>query len=135
MRRNGWTVGILLTIGFVAGGCALFYHRPPIERKFAEVVTGMDRNDVMHILGKPTTVFENEIWYLYDDPDKPVRLRFVLDSDDIVVQKYYETKAELAKRAKVVEGAVPMEAEPLPGEGGRSYPGGPLPQFEDKKKK
>jgi hypothetical protein len=134
MRHNLWRVGLLLALGLAVGGCCLFYHRPKIEKKFAQVVTGMDKREVMKILGRrPTTVFENELWYLYDDPDKPVRLRFVLDPNDIVVEKYYETKAELAKRAKVVEGAVPMKVEPLPGEEGRSYPGGPLPEFEGKK--
>jgi hypothetical protein len=133
MRRNLWKVGLLATLGLAIGGCCLFYHRPNIERKFSEVVTGMDKREVMKILGRPTTVFENELWYLYDDPTQPVRLRFVLDSNEAVAQKYYETKAELAKRAKVVEGTVPIKVEPLPGEEGRSYPGGPLPEFEGKK--
>jgi len=133
MRRNLWILGSLVVLGMAVGGCSLFYHRNAVEEQFAEVVTGMDKADVLKILGRPTAIHEHEIWYIYDDPDKPVRLRFVLDDKDIVVEKIYETKAELAKRAEEVEGAVPMNVTPLPGEENRSYPGGPLPEFEERK--
>ena len=127
----------------LAAGC--WYERPNLEERFAEIEVGMTKDEVIERLGEPTLVLGdtfladpddpsseqqvNELFYLYDDPLEPVRFRIVLAPDDRVVQKFYETKAELAKRAEEVKGEVPP-VQLLPGEEPRAYPGGPLKPFE-----
>ena len=126
--RQAARILVLFAVGGL-GSIGCWYQRPPIEQWYKDIATGMDRHDVVKKLGGPTVVIENEMMYLYDDPDNPVRFRFVLDEEGVVVEKYLETKAELAKRTEEVKGELPP-VEPIPGEENRAYPGGPLPRFE-----
>jgi outer membrane protein assembly factor BamE (lipoprotein component of BamABCDE complex) len=113
-----------------AAGCQ--YQKPPLEEWYGEVVTGMDRGDVIEILGEPTAVIEGEMFYIYDDPDDPARFRFVLNEEDIVVEKYLEWKEDLYRKAEETMGEAPPEPR-LPAETEETtYPGGPLPKFETK---
>jgi outer membrane protein assembly factor BamE (lipoprotein component of BamABCDE complex) len=139
MRRHIWLIGVLGAMG-LAAGCSgghnimtwnPFYKRPDVEPKFAKVMTGMEKDEVVKILGKPTSTVGHELWYIYDDPNDPVRLRFVLDDSGAVAEKYYETKVSLQEKMKLAaEGrAAP---EPTPGEEPRQYPGGPMKQFQTK---
>lgn len=127
MRSKAWIFGWLVVGSLLGTGC--YYERPDFDEMYADVVTGMDEDDVVEVLGKPTVIIENEMMYLYDDPDEPVRMRFVLDEERIVIEKYMETKAELAKKAEETKGKYPP-LEPMPGEEERTYPGGPLERFE-----
>ena len=127
MRANRWLVGILLVGGLVAAGC--FYHRANIERWYAKTAVGMTKVQIIKVLGPPTNILENEMFYLYDDPKNPVRLRYVLDDKDVVVAKYYETKKDLARKAEETMGQVPP---PTPGEETGTYPGAPLERFQKK---
>ena len=127
MRINQLCLAAGLLGMVVAAGC--WYQRPDLEEMFEEIEVGMEKDEVIEELGQPTAVLESEMFYLYDDPDKPVRFRFVLDEKALVIEKYYETKEELAKRAEEVKGEIPP-VEPLPGEEGRTYPGGPLKRFD-----
>ena len=128
MRRMGWVLG-LAVIGLVAAGCGdknYFYKRPDIEGWYAEVGPGWTEAQVEVLLGKPTRVVEHELFYIYDDPDQPVRLRFVLNNNGEVVEKYYETKEELAKKAEEMTSQPPL---PKKGENTEAYPGAPLERF------
>ena len=133
MRRMTWVLG-LAVVGLIAAGCAkdsiftknFFYQRPDIEGWYAKVKPGWTEGQVVTLLGKPTTVVEHEMFYIYDDPDHPVRLRFVLNDQYEVTQKFYETKEELAKKAAE---AATQTAPPKTGEKGETYPGAPLPRF------
>jgi hypothetical protein len=132
MRRSLWVLGGLAVALLAATGCQnknLFYKRPDIEGLYAKVTVDMTRADVIKICGEPTVIRDSEMFYIYDDPTRPVRLRFVLDDQDVVVEKYYESKQELAKRAEVMRGQAPTTKPITPGEEPRSYPGGPLDRF------
>lgn len=110
-------------------GC--WYQRPNIEDMYGKVEVGMTKDEVIDTLGQPTTVIENDMFYLYDDPLDPVRLRFVLDEKAVVIEKYYEPKKDLARKAEETKGEIPP-VEPLPTETepGRPYVGGPLERFD-----
>ncbi len=147
MRRYGWVLATALAGTLLATGC--WYERPPLEETFAQIEIGMTKDDVVEQLGNPSQVLGdtivldpndptseqqvNELWYNYDDPDAPVRYRFVLDENDVVIRKFYEPKVDLAKRAEAVKGEVPP-AQLVPGEEERTYPGGPLERFEERAK-
>jgi len=144
MRR--YAVALLMAAlgALAAGGC--WYERPNLEDQFAQLEVGMTRDEVIDQLGQPTHILGdtiladpddpeseqkvNEMFYLYDDPLDPVRFRVVLDERDVVIQKFYETKPELAKRAEEVKGELPP-IQLVPGEEERVYPGGPLKRFEE----
>jgi len=145
MQRHAQTLAMVAFGCLLAAGC--WYQRPELEEMFEDIEVGMTRDEVVEELGDPTHVLGetvladptdpsseqqvNELFYLYDDPDIPVRFRIVLDADDVVIRKFYETKAELAKKAKAVKGEIPPY-QLLPGEDERKYPGGPLELFERK---
>jgi len=145
MRVNRYVLAAVAVGSLAATGC--WYERPQIEEMFADVEVGMSKNDVIERLGPPTAVLggtgageapgapapeeANEMFYLYDDPVDPVRFRFVLNDKGFVIEKYYEKKQELAKRAEETKGKVPpVEWLPAEQEPGRRYPGGPLKRFE-----
>jgi hypothetical protein len=145
MRANRYVLAVLAAASLAATGC--WYQRPELDDMYADVEIGMSKAEVIEALGQPTAVLgdtgagdapgavapedANEMFYLYDDPLEPVRFRFVLNDKGVVIEKYYETKKELAKRAEETKGQVPP-VEPLPGEEepGRRYPGGALKRFE-----
>jgi len=129
MRVNCFVATLLAASCLVAAGC--WYQRPDLEEMYGKVDVGMTKDKVVEVLGQPTTFVENDMFYLYDDPLDPIRFRFVLDDKDVVVEKYYEPKKELARKAEETKGEVPP-VERLPGEAepGRSFPGGPLKRFE-----
>jgi len=129
MRIGQWIAVAMAVAGMAVAGC--YYKRPNIERMFAGTTVGMTRDEVVRVFGRPTTMLDNEMLYLYDDPLNPVRLRYVLDEQGVVVEKFLETKTELAKRAEE-ELAQQPPVRPMPGEEKRTYPGGPLPRFERK---
>jgi hypothetical protein len=130
MVRMRWSLVVLAVGCLGAAGC--WYQRPDLEARYEVILVGMDEYDVVEELGEPTAVIENEMFYLYDDPDDPVRFRFVLDENGVVITRYFERKSDLAKRAEEVKGEFPP-VELLPGdEEGRPYPGAPLPRFEKK---
>jgi len=147
MRRYALALLTGAMAGLMLAGC--WYQRPDLEQQFAHVEVGMTRDEVIEQLGQPTHVLGdtiladpddpqseqkvNELFYLFDDPDDPVRFRLVLDSRDVLIRKFYETKEELAKKAEAVKGEVPP-AQLVPGEERRKYPGGPLKRFEEKTK-
>jgi hypothetical protein len=128
MRCSMWAMGLVLAAGLVLGGC--YYKRPDIESNFGKIQLDMTKAQVVKLLGEPTKIDSGEMYYIYDDPTNPVRLRIVLDENDVVVEKYYETKRELAEKAEMA-GKAPS-VKPLPGEEKRIYPGGPLERFEKK---
>jgi len=135
MRLNRW-VWLTVAIGsLVATGCnrdGTFYKRPDVEGLFAKITPGMSKAEVIEVLGPNAyKIQDREMWYIYDDPEKPVRLRFVLDDQDLVVEKYYEPKREVLENYEKKLGE-PSSVKPLEGEEGRTYPGGPLPKFEKK---
>jgi len=145
MRVNRYVLAALAVWSVAATGCS--YQRPELEDMFADIEVGVSKEDVIEALGQPTAVLgdtgsgeapgapapedANELFYLYDDPLEPVRFRFVLNDKGFVIEKYYETKKELATRAEEVKGELPP-IERLPGEKEpeRRYPGGPLQRFE-----
>jgi outer membrane protein assembly factor BamE (lipoprotein component of BamABCDE complex) len=103
-----------------------------IEKLYAKTEVGMTRQEVVKILGEPTTTLESEMFYLYDDPEKPVRLRYVLNEREVVSAKYYETQKDLLKKAEETVGEIPVPMK-APGEEPQPvYPGGPLPRFQKK---
>ena len=145
MRVNRYVLAVLAVWSLAATSC--WYQRPGLEDMYADVEVGMSQAEVVELLGDPTAILSSsaqadpddpasdrpvsEMFYIYDDPLEPVRFRFVLDDKAFVVEKYYETKEELAKRAEETKGQVPP-VERLPGEAepGRRYPGGALKRFE-----
>ncbi|MCX5671692.1 MAG: hypothetical protein NTU94_10280 [Planctomycetota bacterium] len=129
MHITRWIVAVVALAGLVAAGC--WYQQPKLDEMYGKTSVGMSRDDVIKVLGQPSGVLGNELFYLYDDPEAPARFRFVLNEKGFVVEKYLETKKELAKKAEETMGVVPP-VERLPGEEGRTYPGGPLPRFETK---
>jgi hypothetical protein len=130
MRMTRWIVLALLVAGPTLTGC--YYTRPDIEGKFADTTVGMTKDEVIKALKHPPSRTEgNQIMFLYDDPLNSVRLRYVLNDQDVVVEKFLETKQELAKKAEELA-AKEQATKAAPGEENRSYPGGPLPRFEKK---
>jgi hypothetical protein len=130
MRSTRGVIGCLAIVALaMAAGC--WYQRPDFQDKYEDIKIGMTKEKVIKKLGQPTVVFENEMFYIYDDPMKPARFRFVLNEKQEVAQKFYETKKELAKKAEEVEGAVPP-VQLMPGEEEREYPGAPLERFQKK---
>jgi len=135
MRLERWVLLAAVIGSLVATGCQtdnLFYKRPDVEGMFAKITPGMSKAEVIEVLGPHAyKIQDREMWYVYDDPETPVRLRFVLDDKDIVVEKYYEPKREVLEKYEKKLGE-PSSVKPLEGEEGRTYPGGPLPKFEKK---
>jgi hypothetical protein len=129
MRIHRYVVAVLAIGTLVAAGC--WYQQPRTDEMYAKVTIGMSKDEVVQVLGQPTAILGNDLFYIYDDPDEPVRLRFVLSDKGFVTEKYVETKKDLAKRAEETEGKVPP-TQPLQGEEKRSYPGGPLDRFGKK---
>jgi len=130
MRSTRWVIGCLAIAALaMAAGC--WYQRPNFEKKYEKIEIGMTKDEVIKKLGQPTVTFENEMFYVYDDPMKPARFRFVFNEKEEVAQKFFETKKELAKKAEEVEGAVPP-MQLMPGEENREYPGAPLERFQKK---
>jgi len=129
MRMTRWLFAAAVVAGIATSGC--YYHRPNVEQMFADTYVGMTKDEVVKALGQPTLTRDNELQYNYDDPLRPVRLRYILDEQSVVIEKFLETKPELAKRAEE-ELAQQPAIKPMPGEEKRTYPGGPLPRFEKK---
>jgi len=129
MRSNAWMAALVAAACLGSTGC--WYQRPDIEDWYEDVEIGWEKQQVVDKLGRPTVLIENDMMYLYDDPENPVRLRFVLDEDEKVIEKYYESKEELAKRLEEARRRVPP-VELVPGEEKRGYPGAPLERFEEK---
>jgi outer membrane protein assembly factor BamE (lipoprotein component of BamABCDE complex) len=122
---------IILALGLLAAaGC--WYHPPDCENWYKRISLGMTKAEVIKSLGEPTVILESEMFYIYDDPKNPVRFRFVLNDQDVVVAKYYESKKELAKKTEQTKGEESTAVAPPPPPGEPKYPGGPLPQFEKK---
>jgi hypothetical protein len=130
MRGSRWIIGLVALGCIVASGC--YYKKPELREWYAEIVPDMHRQDVVNILGKPTVEYKNELMYVYDDPEDPARFRFVLNDDGIVIKKYFETKADLAEKARQASSGQPTPPPIAGEEPNRSYPGGPLPGFEGK---
>jgi hypothetical protein len=130
MRVTRWIVVVLAVAVIASTGC--HYKRPNIEGKFSQTEVGMTKDEVIKTLGHaPTIVTDTEMMYQYDDPLRPVRLRFVMNEQGVVVEKYLESKTELKKRADENDSMEPP-TQAVPGDENRSYPGGPLPRFEKK---
>jgi len=129
MRSNVWMAALVAAACLGSTGC--WYQRPDIEDWYEDVEIGWEKQQVVDKLGRPTVLIENDMMYLYDDPENPVRLRFVLDEDEKVIEKYYESKEELAKRLEEARRRVPP-VELVPGEEPRGYPGAPMERFEKK---
>ncbi len=127
MRMTLWSALAVGAATLALAGCA--YRPPALHDWFERVETGMTRQDVVDILGEPTLTIENDLMYLYDDPNDPARFRFVLDEDGTVLEKYFETKSELAARAREAESTIPAFGPTEGEEPDRAYPGGPLPGF------
>ena len=129
MRSNAWMAALVAAACLGSTGC--WYQRPDIEDWYEDVEIGWEKQQVVDKLGRPTVLIENDMMYLYDDPENPIRLRFVLDEDEKVIEKYYESKEELAKRLEEARRRVPP-VELVPGEEPRGFPGAPLERFEKK---
>jgi outer membrane protein assembly factor BamE (lipoprotein component of BamABCDE complex) len=129
MRINRWAAGALVVACFVVMGC--FYKAPKVDQKYDKISVGMTKAEVVKALGEPSVVHENEMFYIYDDPKNPVRFRFVLNEQDVVVAKHFESKAELANKTAETKGQVPAgQTTAPPPTGEPKYPGGPLKRFE-----
>ena len=129
MRMNRVLVVLALALASVTMGC--WYQRPNLDKMFGETQVGMNKDDIIELIGQPTTMIENEMFYIYDDPTEPVRFRFVLNDKNVVTEKYFESKKELAKKAEETIGQVPP-TQKLPDDTQRTYPGGPLDKFSKK---
>lgn len=105
MRSNVWMAALVAAACLGSTGC--WYQRPDIEDWYEDVEIGWEKQQIVDKLGRPTVMIENDMMYLYDDPEDPVRLRFVLDEDEKVVEKYYESKEELVKRLEEAQRRVP----------------------------
>ena len=77
---------------------------PGYAGKYKKIELGMTKEEVVKKLGDPTVILEGEMFYIYDDPKNPVRFRFVLNDQDTVVAKYYESKKDLAKKTEQTKG-------------------------------
>ena len=129
MRSNAWMAALVAAACLGSTGC--WYQRPDIEDWYEDVEIGWEKQQVVDKLGRPTVLIENDMMYLYDDPENPIRLRFVLDEDEKVIEKYYESREELAKRLEEARRQIPP-VELVPGEEPRGFPGAPLDRFEKK---
>jgi len=129
MRSNAWMAVLVAVACLGATGC--WYQRPDVEDWYEDVEIGWEKQKVVDKLGRPTVLIENDMMYVYDATENPVRLRFVLDEEGKVDEKYYESKEELAKRLEEAERRIPP-VELVPGEEERGYPGAPLERFEKK---
>ena len=126
--RNGLLL-VALAVAWATTGC--FYWPPRTEEWYAGVSVGMSKDEVIKVLGPPTATLASEMFYIYDDPKDPVRFRFVLNDEGLVIAKYYESKKDVAKRTEQAKGEESTATIPsLPSE--PKYPGGPLPRFEKK---
>ena len=77
MRSTRWVIGCLaIVVLAMAAGC--WYQRPNFQDKYEDIKIGMTKEKVIKKLGQPTVTFENEMFYVYDDPMKPAV--FVLSS-------------------------------------------------------
>jgi outer membrane protein assembly factor BamE (lipoprotein component of BamABCDE complex) len=131
MRTDRLLIIILAAACFAAAGC--WYQRPNTEGKYKKIELGMTKEDVVKKLGDPTVILEGEMFYIYDDPKNPVRFRFVLNDQETVVAKYYESKKDLAKKTEQTKGEESTAVTPpAPAQAESKYPGGPLPRFEKK---
>jgi hypothetical protein len=132
MRTDRLIILVLTLVGFAAAGC--WYQRPKTEDWYKKVELGMTKEEVVKKLGDPTVILEGEMFYIYDDPKDPVRFRFVLNDQDMIIAKYYESKKELAKKTEQTKGeeATAVAPPPPPPPGQPKYPGGPHPRFEKK---
>ncbi|MGB2614244.1 MAG: hypothetical protein WBD63_09935 [Phycisphaerae bacterium] len=129
MRTNAFLLVLLSAACLGSAGC--WYQRPPVEDFYEDVEIGWEKDKVVEKLGRPTVIIENEMLYLYDDPENPVRIRFVLDDQGLVLEKYMETKDELERRMQEAATKVPP-VQLAPGEEQRTYPGAPVDRFEKK---
>jgi len=127
--RNGLLLAALAAAGLAATGC--FYWPPRTEEWYAGVSVGMSKDEVIKALGPPTATLASEMFYIYDDPKDPVRFRFILNDEGLVIAKYYESKKDLAKRTEQTKGEESTATTPSP-PGEPKYPGAPLPRFEKK---
>jgi outer membrane protein assembly factor BamE (lipoprotein component of BamABCDE complex) len=130
MRTDRLLTMILALACFGAAGC--WYHSPATENWYKRVELGMTKDDVIKKLGEPTVILESEMFYIYDDPKNPVRFRFILNDQNTVIAKYYESKKNLAKSTEQTKGEESTAVSPPPMPGEPKYPGGPLQQFEKK---
>jgi len=131
MRTERLLIIVLALAGFAAAGC--WYQRPSTETWYKKVELGMTREEVIKKLGEPTVILESEMFYIYDDPKNPVRFRFILDDQDMLIAKYYELKKDLAKKTEQTKGEESTAVSPPPPPStDAKYPGGPLPKFEKK---
>jgi hypothetical protein len=129
MYRHRWII-LVGAAAVLAAGC--WYHKPNFQKMYNRVEIGMSIEEVAKALKqKPTVILENEAFYIYDDPEDPVRMRFVLNDKQIVIAKFLENKWDLAKKTEETMGDIPV-TQPLAGEEKRTYPGGPTPRFEKK---
>jgi hypothetical protein len=125
---NRWALAVLAIGILAAGGVAGCYKPPDFDELYEKAAAGMTKEEVIEALGQPTSIQGNNMFYIYDDPATPVRFRLVLDDKGIVVEKYFESKTSLARKAEEARKASPP-IQTLPGEEPRAYPGGPLPRF------
>jgi hypothetical protein len=131
MRTDRLLVIVLTLACFGAAGC--WYHPPDTEGWYKKVELGMTKDEVVKKLGDPTVILESEMFYIYDDPQNPVRFRFVLNDGNMVIAKFYESKKDLAKKTEQTKGEESTAvAPPPPAPADSKYPGGPLPKFEKK---
>jgi len=130
MRTDRLLTMVLALALLGAAGC--WYHPPDCESWYKRVSLGMTRDEVIKKLGEPTVILESEMFYIYDDPKNPVRFRFIMNDQNMVVAKYYESKKDLAKKTEQTKGEESTAVAPPPPSGEPKYPGGPLPQFEKK---
>jgi hypothetical protein len=129
MHRYRWVI-LVGAAAVLAAGC--WYQRPNFQKMYNRTEIGMTIEEVAKTLKrKPTMTLENEAFYIYDDPEEPVRMRFVLNDKQVVIAKFFENKWDLAKKTEETMGEIPV-TQPLPGEEKRTYPGGPIPRFEKK---
>lgn len=128
MRTNAFLLVLLSAACLGSAGC--WYQRPPVEDFYEDVEIGWEKDKVVEKLGRPTVIIENEMLYLYDDPENPVRIRFVLDDQGLVLEKYMETKDELERRMQEAATKVPP-VQLAPGEEQRTS-AAPVDRFEKK---
>ena len=129
MRTDRLLVIVLTLACFGAAGC--WSHPPDTEGWYKKVELGMTKDEVIKKLGDPTVILESEMFYIYDDPQNPVRFRFVLNDDNAVIAKFYESKKDLAKKTEQTKGEESTAVAPPPPAESK-YPGSPLPKFEKK---
>ena len=130
MRTDRLLIVVLALGCFAAAGC--WYQPPDTDGMYKRISLSMTKEEVVKKLGEPTVILESEMFYIYDDPKNPVRFRFVLNDQNVVVAKYFESKKDLAKKTEQTKGEESTAVTPPPPPGETKYPGGPLPKFEKK---